>query len=374
MVVIVYGTTGELIKILPLIKSIPEDQQLRVSTSQQPDQLAKLMEEADLPAPHLTIANGWRHHDLEKISDMFFWLCGMLLRYPFTRRRYEAALHGRKARGVIVHGDTVTTVLGALWGRMQQLPVMHIEAGLRSGDWRNPFPEELDRHLTSRIATIHFAPGATPVSNLKAAKVKGRVIDTHYNTVLDSLMLAKQAQPAIQGINALPPEFFVASIHRNELLAQPREVKKLLERIAEEAKVTPCIFLDHPITRERIKQLGYDGILDAPGITRVPKLSYFQFISLAVRASFLVTDSGGLQEEAAYMGIPCLVHRMATEREEGLGQNVVLSLFDENRVRDFFDHVGSYRREPLGSTVSPTQMICDFLSAQRYIQDVSSMT
>jgi UDP-N-acetylglucosamine 2-epimerase (non-hydrolysing) len=139
MVVIVYGTTGELIKILPLIKSIPEDQQLRVSTSQQPDQLAKLMEEADLPAPHLTIANGWRHHDLEKISDMFFWLCGMLLRYPFTRRHYEAALHGRKARGVIVHGDTVTTVLGALWGRMQQLPVMHIEAQSLPGRARPAF-------------------------------------------------------------------------------------------------------------------------------------------------------------------------------------------------------------------------------------------
>lgn len=94
------------------------------------------------------------------------------------------------------------------------------------------------------------------------------MIDTHYNTVLDSLMLAKQAQPAIQGINALPLEFFVASIHRNELLAQPREVKQLLEHIAEEAKVTPCIVLDLPITRERIKQLGYDALLDSSGITR----------------------------------------------------------------------------------------------------------
>jgi len=178
MVIIVYGTTGELIKVLPLIKSLPEDQQIRISTSQQPDQLEKLMREASIPAPHLTIAHGWHNHDLQKMSDMFFWLSGMLVRYPRTRRRLKTALHGRKATAVLVHGDTVTTVLGALWGRMRRLPVMHIEAGLRSGNWRHPFPEEIDRHLTSRFATTHFAPGAIPVKNLSAAKAKGQIIDS----------------------------------------------------------------------------------------------------------------------------------------------------------------------------------------------------
>jgi UDP-N-acetylglucosamine 2-epimerase (non-hydrolysing) len=367
MVIIVYGTTGELIKVLPLIKRLPEDQQIRISTSQQPDQLGKLMREAAIPEPHLTIADGWRHHDLQKVSDMFFWLSGMIVRYPRTRRRLKRALHGRKATAVLVHGDTVTTVLGSLWGRMRRLPVMHIEAGLRSGNWRHPFPEEIDRHLTSRFATIHFAPGAIPVKNLKAAKAKGQIIDTQYNTVLDSLRLAQQTPTSIRGIVALPEEFFVVSIHRNELLVQPRELKKLLERIAAKAATTPCIFLDHPITKARMEQLGFDAILDAPGITRVPKLEYFQFIRLVTKAAFIVTDSGGLQEEAAYLGIPCLVHRMATERQEGLGENVVLSLFDDSRIQDFFDHIDTYRRAPVGTDISPTQTICDFLVEQKYI-------
>jgi UDP-N-acetylglucosamine 2-epimerase (non-hydrolysing) len=367
MVIIVYGTTGELIKVLPLIKRLPEDEQLRISTSQQPDQLGKLMREAAIPEPHLTIADGWRHHDLQKVSDMFYWLSGMIGRYPRIRRRLKRALHGRKATAVLVHGDTVTTVLGALWGRMRRLPVMHIEAGLRSGNWRHPFPEEIDRHLASRFATTHFAPGAIPVRNLKVAKAKGQIIDTQYNTVLDSLRLAQQTHTAIQGIEALPEEFFVVSIHRNELLVQPKELKNLLERIAAKAATTPCIFLDHPITKARVKQLGFDAILDAPGITRAPKLEYFQFISLVTKAAFIVTDSGGLQEEAAYLGIPCLVHRMATERQEGLGENVVLSLFDDSRIQDFFDHTDTYRRAPVGTDISPTQTICEFLVEQKYI-------
>jgi UDP-N-acetylglucosamine 2-epimerase (non-hydrolysing) len=367
MVIIVYGTTGELIKVLPLIKRLPEDQQIRISTSQQPDQLEKLMREASIPAPHLTIARGWHNHDLQKVSDMAFWLTGMTVRYPRIRRQLKRALHGRKARAVLVHGDTVTTVLGALWGRMRRLPVMHIEAGLRSGDWRHPFPEEIDRHLASRFATTHFAPGAIPVGNLKTAKVRGQIIDTQYNTVLDSLRLARQTRTAIQGIAALPADYFVVSIHRNELLVQPKELKNLLERIAAKAATTPCIFLDHPITKARVKQLDLDAILAAPGITRAPKLDYFQFIRLVTRAAFIVTDSGGLQEEAAYLGIPCLVHRMATERQEGLGENVVLSLFDDSRIRDFFEHTDNYRRAPVATDMSPTQTICDFLVEHGYV-------
>ncbi len=367
MVIIVFGTTGELIKILPLIRTLPEDQQIRISTSQQPDQLANLMHDASIPPPHLTIAHGWRSHDLQKMSDMFFWLSGMIVRYPLMRRRLKKALHGRKPTAVLIHGDTVTTVLGALWGRMRRLPVMHIEAGMRSGNWRHPFPEEIDRRLASRFVTTHFAPGAVPVANLKAAKARGQIIDTRYNTVLDSLRLAQQTPTAIQGIARLPAEFFVVSIHRNELLVQPKELKNLLVRIAAKAATTPCIFLDHPVTKARIKQLGFDAILDAPGVTRAPKLEYFQFISLVTKAAFIVTDSGGLQQEAAYLGIPCLVHRMATESQEGLGENVVLSLFDDSRIKDFFDHTDEYRRAPVGTDFSPTQVICDFLAAGKYL-------
>lgn len=369
MIIFIYGTTGELIKILPLIKRIPKDQQIRISTEQQPHQLAGLQAETGAPEPDLKLTNGRHGHDLEKISDMFFWLKDFIFNYYKMRRLIKKAVkaNGRKQTMVIVHGDTMTTVLGALAGRLNRLKVAHIESGLRSGNWRHPFPEELDRRMVSKIARIHFAPGSVPIANLKEAGVKGQVVDTKLNTVLDSLRLAQASTVKIEGLNKLPPKFFVVSIHRNELLAQPKELADILKKIAAKAVDVPCIFLDHPITKETIRAKKLDNILAVPHLTRIKKLRYYQFISLASKADFIVTDSGGLQEESAYLGIPCLVHRLTTEREEGLGQNVVLSKYDHTIASEFMGDPYKYRRPPISQTLSPTQIIFDYLVEHGYV-------
>jgi UDP-N-acetylglucosamine 2-epimerase (non-hydrolysing) len=307
---------------------------------------------------------------LEKMPDMILWLKDIVIHYGRIRRsvRRLKKKNGRKSLMIVVHGDTVTTVLGSLFGRLNRLPVAHIEAGLRSGNWRHPFPEELDRRVVSKIATLHYAPGKEPFDNLRKAGVKGGIVNTKYNTVLDSLRLARSENKPIKGLEKLPDDYFVVSIHRNELMARPDELARTLENIAAKAEDFACIFLDHPVTKERIYSLKLDRILEKKNITRLHKLRYFQFISLMSRSSFIVTDSGGLQEEAAYLGIPCLVHRLATERNEGLGQNAVLSLYDDKKVKEFLSNPDKYRTKGLASDFSPTRVIYDSLKSKGYVK------
>ena len=265
MIVIVYGTTGELIKLISLVKEIPEEQQIRINTNQQPKQLAQLMADANLPAPHYTLTDGRRGHDLEKKSDIIVWamhLFGRTVREFFALKRQLKAVPGKHA--VMVHGDTVTTVYGALLGWFLGYPVVHVEAGMRSHDWRNPFPEEIDRRVVAKFASIHFSPGDTPTNDLKKEQVKGWVVDTLRNTVLDSLRYAQKAPASPEGFGALDMTrpYVVISIHRNELMANSTALKELLESIRDhsEKDQLQMVFLDHPITKERITALGYDTI------------------------------------------------------------------------------------------------------------------
>lgn len=364
MVIIVYGTTGELIKILPILKVIPKDQQVRICTYQQPHQLKQLVNEVKLDAPNYGVGRNPEKHDLESIKEVPWWAIKTNLGL-FNAMRKVRKQHGRKNTVVLVHGDTMTTVFGALWGRLLGFPVGHIEAGLRSHNWRHPFPEEIDRLLTSRLARMHFAPGDVPVENLHKAKAKGDIVPTTYNTVLDSLRMAQKDTTDIG--YKLPKKFAVVSIHRNELLVQKEELESFLKTIRKQAEKDNIIFLDHPVTKQRMNDLQLNSILEHKNITRLPKLSYYRFIKLVAKADYVLTDSGGLQEETAYLGIPCLVHRMATEREEGLGKNVVLSLYDQKIVNDFLKDPYKLAGQGVSSKISPTKTILDYLKNKHFI-------
>lgn len=372
MIVIVYGTTGELIKLISLEKEIPESQQLRINTNQQPKQLAQLMGDAKLPEPHFTLTNGRSGKDLEKKTDIFLWglhLLGRTVRDFSKIKRQLKSTPGKHA--FMVHGDTITTVYGALLGRLMGYPVVHVEAGMRSHDWRNPFPEEIDRRIVAKFADIHFSPGDTPTNDLKKEHARGQIVDTLRNTVLDSLRYAQKAPVSNGGFGKLDMQkpYVVISIHRNELMANPKALKELLESIRDHSQKDnlQMVFLDHPITKERITGLGYDSILEGKNIIRLPKLSYYRFIQLASKAKYAITDSGGLQEESSFLGIPCLIHRMATERMEGLGKTAELSLYDKEKVEAFMNNPDRYIGTKEGDEIQPTKIILDSLESAGYI-------
>ncbi len=368
MILFVYGTTGELIKLLPLIKEIEKKEYISVCTYQQPRQLQQLFKASKLSLPEIAIGQKTTAKDLESLWRVPWWLVCVGVGFLKNRKNIKKTLNQSKTKPlIIVHGDTMTTLLGAVMGKILRVHVAHIEAGLRSYNWRHPFPEEINRIMTSKMARTHFAPGKTPIANLKKAGTKGTIINTTYNTVLDSLRLAQKAK--ITTKHQLPKKYCLISIHRNELLAQPKELEKILKKISKFSETMPVVFLDHPITEERIQSLSIGGLLEKKNITRLHKLGYFDFISLLAKAECVITDSGGLQEETAYLGIPCLVHRKATERQEGLGENVVLSYYNETAVDDFMRNFKKYKRAGVDASHSPVKVITKELKKSGFIKD-----
>ena len=357
MICVVYGTTGELIKLAPVLDRLQKrgHRHLSVTTAQQVEQIPPLLEQFGLPAPDLWLGHGAHGRDLQAKSDIPGWLATVLTRFAREGRKLRRSLRSGDGRPlVLVHGDTMTTVLGAALGRVLRTGVAHIEGGLRSYDWRNPFPEELNRRAASKLALIHYAPGSWAASNLR----KGIVVDTGSNTIRDSLeMCPPDEEPPV----AVPDgRFGVVSIHRQELLDNRDLFTRTLDELGEHADA-PLLFVDHPVTAAAIDRYGLDGRFDGDRFVRIPRLTFFPFISLLRKSAFLVTDSGGSQEECYYLDHPCLVHRLKTERREGLGENVVLSRFDFALVREFLADPDRHRGRRTLPPAAPSDVIVDDL-------------
>lgn len=362
MIVFVFGTTGELIKLAPVMRRLEEAGEAcyAISTHQQASQIAPMCDEFGVRRPDLVLWGGFRGSDLSKTWEIPFWLLLLTLRFLRHAPHLFKLVRSQRTRGfLIVHGDTMTTVVGAVMGRLLHLSVAHVEAGLRSGDWRHPFPEELNRRLVAKLADVNYAPSDVAVANLRGAR--GEVMGTGANTVIDSLDLVPDVPPFDDDrLNRLAtPPFGLVSIHRFELLASETRLRELLEVIREHAATVPMLFVDHPVTAAKLESSGLAGLFDDERFVRVPRLPYARFVNLLRRSAFLLTDSGGSQEECAYLGHPCLVHRLATERDEGLGANVVLSRFDLDVVREFLADPERYRVAQPVELPSPSTMIVD---------------
>jgi UDP-N-acetylglucosamine 2-epimerase (non-hydrolysing) len=367
MIAVVYGTTGELIKLAPVLRSLKERDApvITICTGQQIEQIPPLLADFDLPQPELWIGHGHRGRDLERATWVPRWLSDVVLVFAGRRREVRARLAAEPERPlVLVHGDTFTTVIGALIGRALRVPVAHLEAGLRSGNWRDPFPEELDRRAAARLAVIHFAAGEQAAANLRRECVKGEIVDTGANTICDALELVPAAAPTV----GLPRERFgLVSLHRFELLERSAVFREILELLHQTSRRVPLLFVNHPVTAAAIADQGLGELFDER-FRRVPRQRYFHFISLLKASSFLVTDSGGSQEECAYLGHPCLVHRARTERPEGLGGPVVLSGLDRAVAADFLADPLRFASSGVSPARRPTDVVIDTLERLGYLR------
>lgn len=260
--------------------------------------------------------------------------------------RYWLAVANRLVNGAwrdtrigLVHGDTASTLFGAMAIRFAGGKVGHIEAGLRSRRMFEPFPEEIIRRLVSRLSTLHFAPDYCAKSNLKG--MPGEVIDTGGNTLRDALRMALGnigEVPAVGGLGG----FAVVSIHRRENLSRRANLDLLMEEVVHTAKYLPVKFVLHPATRERIRDSGwYSRLQLQPNLELLGRMDYPDFVRLLVSSSILMTDGGSNQEEAAMLGLPTLLLRRTTERPDGLDDNVSLSGLKRGVIRKFVARHGS---------------------------------
>ncbi|HWH25499.1 MAG TPA: UDP-N-acetylglucosamine 2-epimerase [Pseudolysinimonas sp.] len=354
MIIFIYGTTAEAIKIAPVARrlekrGIPYESWL---THQHTDSLRKVLPELGLAAPTRIIADGRRGKPLKSSRDVLFWMWDVAAWMLRNIRATRKALPPRSI--VVVHGDTITTVLGAFIARLLKVPSAHIEAGLRSGNWRHPFPEELDRRIVGKLARIHYTPSEDATKNLSKS---ANVVFTHGNTAIDAVL--------DQGPSAASDEapFGVVLLHRFEFISNPQLVTSTFATLVADSPVPLRLITDAYSEHGLLATLG---TYDATRLVAQPKLSHDEFITLLKNAAFIVTDSGGIQAEAALLGVPTLVHRKTTEQSEGFGANIVLSEWDNERLSAFLRDHSSYRR-PLGRPpVSPSDVIVDDLVARGY--------
>jgi UDP-N-acetylglucosamine 2-epimerase len=230
---------------------------------------------------------------------------------------------------VLVQGDTTTTLAAALAAYYHQVPVGHIEAGLRTGKKHDPFPEEINRRLTSQLSDFHFAPTEVARNNLLQEGVAPEDILVTGNTVIDALLLtrarlAEQLSPAIDCLGATAgSRVILVTAHRRESFGPPfRRICEAIRAIAERRRDVLVIYPVHlnPNVQAPVREI-LDGI---PNVRLLAPLDYCSFVTWMQRAYILLTDSGGIQEEGPALGKPVLVMREVSERPEAITAGTAL--------------------------------------------------
>ena len=229
---------------------------------------------------------------------------------------------------VLVHGDTTTTFAAALAAFYRMIPVGHVEAGLRTDDIYSPYPEEINRRLADRLASIHYAPTTAAAAALRAEGVAEDSLLVTGNTVIDALLAtATMAPPVLEPrlVESLgrPGAKVLMTVHRRESWGAPMErVARAIEQVSAQSPETTFIFPIHlnPVVRKTFK----DILGSVKQVVFCEPLSYLPFVHLMKAVDVVITDSGGLQEEAPSLGKPVLVMRDTTERPEGIAAGTAL--------------------------------------------------
>ena len=334
----IFGTRPELIKVAPLIKAFQKEADIfnlnLISTGQHKELLNNLYKWFDFEAninleimqfnqsPSQVIANILQKLDLAiKDSDL-----------------------------IIVQGDTATAYSGAMAGFLHKIPIAHLEAGLRTDNIYNPFPEEMLRRQISQISTLNFPPTERAKENLKRENIQENVFVVG-NTVIDSLKDTINKLEKLEEHNQLNEfinlpfelselnqnkKLVLITMHRRESLGEEhKQVAKALKRVSEEHKDLLLIFPIHPnpAVRESIEPI----LKDCPNIKLIEPLDYITFCFVLKKAYILITDSGGLQEEGCSLGKPTLILRKTTERPEAIeaGNAKLIGTNEENVYANF---------------------------------------
>ena len=218
---------------------------------------------------------------------------------------------------VLVQGDTTTVMAASLAAFHRRIPVAHVEAGLRTGDLARPFPEEMNRRVTDLIADLHFAPTQRAAAELRRERVEPQRIHVTGNTVVDALHYIA----ARQGEAPAPERLVLVTCHRRESFGEPmRRTFRALRRLAQRFPDVRFVFPVHP--NPQVVEAVDEELASVPNVELRSPADYLQLVAWLRRATLVITDSGGLQEEAPAFGKPTLVLRQATERPEGVEAGV----------------------------------------------------
>ncbi len=360
MIHIMIGTKAQFIKMAPIMREL--DRRAVhfnfIDTGQHAGITGDLIESFGLREPDVRLRE--EKTSITRLSEALAWAGESLGRSALKAEDIRRNVF-RGAKGIcLVHGDTLTTLMSLLFARRCGIKVAHVEAGLRSFDLLNPFPEEIIRLIVMRYSDVLFAPSAWACENLKKMRLGGKTIHAGGNTIIDTLRFAASRSSGTRPAGS----YVVATLHRVETIysrSRLETVVALLERIGRERRV---LFVLHEPTRQQLVRRGlYAKLENLPSVEMMPIQPYLTFLHLLAGADFIVTDGGSIQEESYYLNIPCLVMRAKTERTEGLGANVLLADFNNGKVDHFLRSLPTLRHggESHLENLRPSEVIVDHL-------------
>lgn len=315
-VMTIFGTRPEAIKMAPVVKALeaaPDMESIVTVTAQHREMLDQVL--------HLfSITPDYDLNIMSQGQTLYDVTCRALM-------GLQEVLKEAKPDVVLVHGDTTTTFVGALAAFYEGIPVGHVEAGLRTGNIYSPFPEEMNRKLTGAIGTYHFAPTTTSEVNLLKENIHPDHLYVTGNTVIDALQTTvKEAytfkEKLLNNIDYEHQKVILVTTHRRENLGDPmRNVYEAIRDIIGEHEDVEVIFPMH--RNPKVRSIVQDVLGHMDRVHLIEPLEYEPFANLMARTYLIMTDSGGIQEEAPSLGKPVLVLRDTTERPEAVQAGTV---------------------------------------------------
>ncbi len=336
-VLCVVGARPNYMKMAPILRAfdehVPTIPWVLVHTGQHYDHAMneRLFSGLRLPTPHHNLEVGSGTHAVQTAEIM---------------KRFEPLVDELKPSCVLVVGDVNSTLACALVAVKKHVPVVHVEAGLRSGD--RAMPEEINRILVDRISDRLYTTERSALGNLTGEGVDASWVHFAGNVMIDSLLSSRAL--AVPPAKTLPEHdidpaliadgrYGVVTLHRPSNVDDPEQLKRLAAMLTQAAARLPLLFAIHPRTRGNLEKFGLGALLDNPRIALLPPLGYLEMLGLMSGATVMITDSGGLQEETTALSVPCLTLRENTERPITVeqGTNTVIGADEALFVRSLDD-------------------------------------
>ncbi len=320
-VLVIFGTRPEVIKMAPVIKALEERSSLfhtiRCATAQHRQMLDQMLSIFNI-SPDIDL-------DIMEYDQTLHSLSAKVI------VKVSNLIEKIKPDVTLVQGDTTTAMIAGLASFYNRVPVGHVEAGLRTDDRYNPFPEEINRRLLSSLTTFHFAPTESAVAALKREGFKDEDIYLTGNTVVDALMSIIDDGNGDISLPVKGDRFILVTAHRRENFGKPiRSICSALKRIVKQNNGLEIVYPVHP--NSNIYNPVRELLCGVEGIHLIEPVGYRQFVYMMKRAYLILTDSGGIQEEAPSLGKPVLIMRETTERPEAIEAGVarLVGTDDEN--------------------------------------------
>lgn len=312
----VLGTRPETIKFASLIPKLQKYANTIVINTNQQQSLSKdFMKEFDITPNHTLKVN--KSRSLNADISLFINQLHQIISNFKTERNF-----------IFVQGDTSSAVSGAIAGFNVQIPVIHLEAGLRSGNKKAPFPEEVYRRIISQIATHHFSPTLANKGNLLEEGIKESDITVCGNTGIDSLNQAIKKIPRSKDLNKFR---ILVTLHRRENFGTNiNAITEMLGSLTTDSSIE-IIFINHP--NPQVRKSIHNQLIQSRNVSILEPQIYSTMVDLLVNSSLVITDSGGIQEETAFLGIPLIVARNVTERDEVFKSNCIACSVNPSAIK-----------------------------------------